>query len=88
MKPWEVKALPMKTFWLMSEQIERIMAQKDMRALTTGIASQGGPFAVEHRKALVLEIGTITRNEDTPVRDRAGFEELRAMAKQPIRGKL
>ncbi|MFM0095679.1 hypothetical protein PQQ87_08700 [Paraburkholderia nemoris] len=77
----------MKTFWLMSEQIERIMAQKDMRALTTGIASHGGPFATEHRKALVLEIGTITRNERTPVRDRSGFEELRAMAKQPIRGK-
>jgi hypothetical protein len=77
----------MKTFWLLSENVERIMAQKDMRALTNGVASHGGPFASEHRKALVLEIGTITRNEHTPARDRAGFEELRSMAKQPVRGK-
>lgn len=86
----EVMSLPIKTFWLMSSSVDRIMAQKDIRALTVAVLSQGGDAAKDHRERLVLEVGTVVKQDSDPgrqamreaVRDEEGFAELKAMANQ------
>lgn len=87
----EVMSLPIKTFWLMSSSVDRIMAQKDIRALTVAVLSQGGDAAAkDHRERLVLEVGTVVKQDSDPgrqamreaVRDEEGFAELKAMANQ------
>lgn len=81
-------ALPIKTFWLMSGNIDRIQAQRDMRSLTVAICGQSGEAAQAHRQHLVIEAGTIVK-VDAPAaapiedqRDEAGFAELKRMAQQ------
>ena len=75
--------LPIKTFWLMNSNIDRIEAQLDVRTLMVGISSQGAESATEHRDRLIVEIGTTVVMEDSHIydapRDEAGFEELRMM---------
>lgn len=87
----EVMALPLKTFWLMSGNVDRVMAQSDMRALTVSVCGQAGEAAKEYRARLVIEIGTIVKVEQTETskplpydatRDEAGFAELRMLSKQ------
>lgn len=77
---------PIKTFWLLNGNIDRISAQGDIRRLTVAACSQGGEAATAHRERLVLEIGTVVKLEVDPirdaVRDEAGFAELRNMANQ------
>lgn len=82
--------LPIKTFWLMSANIDRILAQKDMRALTVAVCGQGGEAAKDHRKQLVLEIGSVVKTDELSAtkalmnaeRDESGFAELKIMAAQ------
>lgn len=74
--------MPLKRFWLMSNNINRLMAEKDMRSLSVAGSAQSSEGFAEYRKQLIVEIGTVLR-DDAPVsseRDTAGFEELRAMA--------
>ncbi len=80
----EVMKLPIKAFWLMSSNIERIQAQKDMRTLTVAVCGQGGEAAQSHRERLNVEVGSIVKLDDNPMnafRDEAGFAELRALAR-------
>ena len=87
-------AMPLKTFWLMNRNIDRIQAKKDMRSLSVSIASQAmAGDSKQFREALVIEAGTIVKLEGesddvaNPLevkRDEAGFAELRMMAKQKI----
>lgn len=85
-----VRALPLKTFWAMHRNIDRIEARDDQRRLALGIVSQSTPETVAtYRQALVLEAGTIVRMDDevNPMlarRDEEGFAELRKMAGQTI----
>lgn len=78
-------ALPMRTFWFMSNSIERILAQKDMRALTVAVCGQSSEAAIDHREKLVLELGPVVEQEAEPFdpmnaeRDQAGVDELKAM---------
>lgn len=76
--------IPIKTFWLLSENIERISAQKDIRTLSVAAYSQSGEAASEFREQLVLQVGTTVKLESEPIseRDVEGFEELRHMANQ------
>lgn len=77
--------LPIKTFWLMSNNIERISAQRDLRSLTVAVCGQGGEAAHEYRQRLILEVGKIVKLDSNPmnaVRDEAGFEELKKLAQQ------
>jgi hypothetical protein len=80
----ELMGIPIKTFWLLSENIERISAQKDIRSLSVAAYSQSGEGASEHREQLVLQVGTTVKldSEDVSVRDEEGFEDLRNMATQ------
>jgi mannitol-specific phosphotransferase system IIBC component len=82
---WGVMALPIKTFWMLSQNVERILAQRDMRALTVAVSGQGGEAARDHRQALIKEVGTIAKLVVNPIldaeRDEAGFAMLREMAR-------
>lgn len=64
----------------MSGNIDRIMAQKDMRSLTVSVCGQAGSeAAIEHRQRLVIETGTIVKVEQTFERDVAGLMSLKEM---------
>ncbi len=73
----------------MSGNIERIEAQKDMRALTIAVCAQGEEAAREHRERLTLVVGDIVRKVGSESvdsdprnakRDEQGWKELKAMA--------
>ncbi|WKZ86345.1 hypothetical protein N5B55_05165 [Ralstonia pickettii] len=73
--------MPIRRFWLMSNNINRLMAERDMRALSVAGSAQSGEGFTEYRQQLILEIGTVLRDDPmSSERDEAGFEELRAMA--------
>jgi len=77
-----VKALPFKLFWLMSNNISRLRAEKDVRALMIANCSQAQDATVELRSSLITELGTIMKVDPiaSAVRDVEGFNELKAMA--------
>lgn len=81
----EVMRLPIKTFWLMHANIDRIKAQEDMRSLTVSIGAQAGGEAVKSiRQQLIVEAGTIVKAAPAdPLdaqRDEKGFAELKALS--------
>lgn len=81
----EVLAMPVRTFWFMNSNIDRIQAQKDMRSLTVAVCGQGGGEAAQtFRERLVIEAGTVVKLKFDPireaVRDEEGFSALRNMA--------
>ncbi|PLC44565.1 hypothetical protein C0Q88_07755 [Ralstonia pickettii] len=77
--------MPLKRFWLMSNNINRLMAERDMRSLSVAGSAQSGEGFAEYRQQLILEIGTVLRDDPLSTeRDQAGFEELRAMAAEQV----
>lgn len=81
----EVMAIPVRTFWFMNSNIDRIQAQKDMRSLTVAVCGQGGGEAAQtFRDRLVIEAGTVVKLKFDPireaVRDEEGFSALRDIA--------
>lgn len=69
--------MPIKRFWLMNTQIDRISAQRDLRALTLTNVAQSEESAKNHREHLNREIGTLVVG--APERDEKGFNELHKM---------
>lgn len=91
MSPDEVMKLPIKTFWLFSENIERITAQKDIRSISVAMAPQiSGEHVGNLQQKLIVEMGRVVtlKGGDKQVqasyrddkRDEAGFAELRMLA--------
>jgi len=82
--------MTMKRFWLAHECIDRISAQKDMRALTVAAVSQSGEAASDYRRKLIVEIGTLAKVSEAAViqesaqRDEEGFAALKLMEGQTI----
>lgn len=78
-----VMEMPIRRFWLFSSNVDRIMAQGDLRALmvTASAASPEGGRACQSR--LVIELGEIQVLEKTaPIyeeRDQSAFDELKSM---------
>lgn len=71
--------MPIRAFWCMSGNINRIKAEEDVRGLTLGTAIQSGKEAIqEHRNQLIIEIGTVTIVEDKL--DREGLERLKLLS--------
>jgi len=88
-----VMRLPLKTFWLMSTNIDRIEARNDMRAVTVAQMAQATPEGVQQfREALVIEAGEIVKMDGQALendprnakRDEAGFADLKRMAGEGI----
>lgn len=85
----EVMRLPVKAFWFLNATIDRIQAQKDMRALTVAACSQADKEAKQsYRERLIVEVGTIVKLRFDPIRDAEherdtkGIAELRELAQQ------
>lgn len=79
-----VMDMPIRRFWLFTANVDRIMAQGDLRALMVSASASSSDGARSHQNRLVIELGTIQVLEDTgPLyekRDQAAFNELKAMA--------
>lgn len=82
--------LPIKTFWLMNGNIDRIQAQKDLRSLSRQVvAGSDREQITKFRESLLAEVGTIVKVEGDAViharmsekRDEAGFAELKELSK-------
>jgi hypothetical protein len=79
----EVMDLPYKVFMLMNENIFRLLAEKDIRSLNVGAASQSADGMESLRNHLVIEMGDVGTSEPGPIseeRDQEGFEALRMFA--------
>jgi hypothetical protein len=80
-----VMQLPLKTFWMMSNNIDRIMARSDMRAFGTAAAAQSTPEYVEsYHRRLNAEAGTVVKTKaESPLdakRDEDGFGFLKRLS--------
>lgn len=76
MSYWDVLKLPLRTFWSLNRQIDRLRAEDDQRSLRIANASQSAEAAKELAEMLRLEL-------DAPVViekkfDAAKFDELAA----------
>lgn len=81
----EVMNIPIRAFWLMNGCVGRLLAEKDLRAITVQQSRHGGEAATQVRQHLEIEMGTTGRvkEEVNPLlaeRDQTGFEELKALA--------
>lgn len=82
--------MPIRSFWLLSQNINRIDAQKDLRGLSLSIYSRSDSTeaVTEYRERLILEMGDIFEyavdqaylNQEKL--DRAGLESLRSQVKR------
>ena len=88
-------ALPLRAFWLLSGNIDRIMAQKDMRAMSVAMVAQSTGEGVQaFRSQLVVEAGIIVKLEGIGVNvtenpldaqpDEGAFALLQGMGNQKI----
>lgn len=81
--------MPLRTFWLLSNNVERIQAQIDLRTmnlrLRTGMGATSESVGQMH-EALIAETGEIVKTSAKALlnapRDQEGFEKLKAMAKR------
>lgn len=68
--------MPIKRFWMLSGNVDRIEAQRAMRSLTIANAAQGDPTSC--REHLTGEIGTIYIG--VAERDEEGFKGLKRLS--------
>lgn len=71
----EVMSLPVRTFWLMSGNINRLFAERDMRLLSVTAAVNSSEGMSEKVDELTAEIGRVTRFES--VLDVSALEKLK-----------
>lgn len=69
--------MPVRRFWLMNRNINRIQAENDVRMVTVMNAAQSQEGAKEYRESLIEEMGDVARAE--AVRDEAGVDRLKNM---------
>ena len=75
----QVLDMPVRRFWLMNSNIQRIQAEFDLRKMSVVASAQDGKAYEQYRKTLVIEIGDVTITNQKEGLDRAGLEMLRAM---------
>lgn len=85
----EVMGMPLKTFWCFSKNIDRLMAETDLRMLQVVASAASGEAYGKLSDRLQGQVGTIvkmsgealaaTAQEETL--DRAGLSALKAMAR-------
>lgn len=74
----EMMTLPMKTFWLMSDCVNRLSATADMRQLSILTSAQGDSESINSTmQRLSEEVGIVSMAK--PVRDESGLNELKLM---------
>lgn len=81
--------MPLKTFWCFSKNIDRLLAELDLRTLQIMASAQSGEAYGNLVERLQKQVGTIVKHSDDHVAaaaqeeklDRAGLAELRAMTR-------
>lgn len=84
----ETRKLPLKTFWMLSKNVDRIWAEQDLRLATLMGSVQSKEYAEKLIKDLRRQLGTIVEFEEAPKvleiepeYDRAGLLALKGMGK-------
>lgn len=82
-----VQQMPLKTFWFLSNSIDRIQAQKDLRQMSLNLrtGNNATPESVkEISKVLIDETGVIAKisplSPHLHKRDQSAFDELKGLA--------
>lgn len=77
----EMLSLPVRFFWTLYSNIDRIQAHADLRQMTLiNLAFNGGEEAVKYRKSLILEIGDVQKVKHDPMQakfDKTEFDKLK-----------
>ena len=81
----EVMRLPISAFWAMSNNVSRISAERDLRSLDVGRASQANAEGItEARNRLIDEVGTVFVQPHKALMnlepEEGAFDKLRALA--------
>ena len=63
MSYWEVMRLPIRAFWTMSGNLNRLFAERDMRLLSVNAAVNGSEGIKDKVEELSQELGRVTRYE-------------------------
>ena len=77
--------MPIRCFWTLSGNINRIQAQDDIRALSLACYSQDKEAATTYRERLEMEMGTVyeyTIDIAKEKLDRKGLQALKASLKE------
>lgn len=79
--------MPIRCFWLLHQNINRISAQEDMRALSISVVCQSKENTLKYRESLELEMGrvfeyrhTMESIRQTEKLDRAGLQRLKTLS--------
>jgi hypothetical protein len=81
----QVMALPVRAFWTLNRNINRLLAEEDLRAMTLHVSRQSAEGCSAYEAKLRAEIFPTAGGGFDPLkaeRDEAGFAELKAMARQ------
>lgn len=77
----DLLSLPIRFFWTLHINIDRIQAQKDMRSLSLmNCAFVGGEGAKKYRELLIMELGDVQEVKTDPMKevlDRAALADLK-----------
>lgn len=74
----KVLAMPVRIFWMMSNQVHRLMAEEDIRALSVAVHCQSADGSKEYRELLEREMGQVVKKQE--VFDEEGWNLLKSMA--------
>jgi hypothetical protein len=87
MTPRQVLDLTMGQFWLLNGSVDRLLAELDVRALTTFNAAQSAEGAEKHREHLFEERGTTVKMNPLEAKpDDNAISTLKSLASLPVRG--
>jgi hypothetical protein len=76
----EVMRLPVRAFWMFNRNIQRVSAEKDLRAMRVHASASSGEAIAALREALVAEIGSVTKQDPLKAKlDREALNELRTL---------
>ena len=83
----DVLALPVKTFWLLHKNVDRISAERDMRmimvmgSVQSSEALNGMTASLRKQMGVVVEIDEAAAAVEDAVFDRSGLDSLRGLGK-------
>jgi hypothetical protein len=76
----EVIDMPIRGFWVLNGHVQRIMAEKDLRAITVAEAVANPEHGETVREKLKAEMGSVVSVSPLVAElDRTGLEQLRRM---------
>jgi hypothetical protein len=82
--------MPMRRFWFLNYQIDRILSQMDLRQLSVASGAQSGDGARELHERLVLEIGKVITVDPVKAAEQvdtsASISTLASLASLPTSG--